>query len=151
MRLHTASEVISLARKLENESAGFYKGLSGKYGKDEAALLSFTGENIKNVSQVERAYYGSISDAIEGGFAFDIEADNYAFEASLADNASYPEAVNKAIEIEKLIAGFYSDAAGQSQSLMADVQRVFKLLARKRAERIEKLGLLLRSAQADSG
>jgi hypothetical protein len=143
MRLHTASEVISFARRLENESAELYERLSRKYAEDEAVFLSFAEENRKNIAQVERAYYGVISDAIEGCFAFNIEADDYIFEATLAQNAQYSDALDKAIKIEEKISKFYSDAAEQSQSLLADIPRNFVIVANKRNKRIPKLKSLV--------
>lgn len=143
MKLHTASETISFAKKLEDESAKFYKDLSQKYGKDEDAFLSFGEENRKNIAQTERAYYGVITDAIEGCFAFDVETDEYTFETELADKANYADALSRAIEIEEKIIKFYSDAAEQSSSLMADVPRAFKMIAKKRRNREEKLRALL--------
>ena len=145
MILHTASEVVSLVRKLETESAEFYKNIAGQYGNDASTVQPFPDENLKNIKQVERAYYGSISDALEGGFAFELEADNYTFDTELANDSGYPAALEKAIAIEKLITALYTDT-GKSQTLMADVQRVFKILARKRAERIQKLESLLKEA-----
>ena len=143
MKLHTASEVISFAKKLENESAKFYEDLSQKYSKDEDVFLSFPQENRKNVVQIERAYYGVITDAIEGCFAFDIEPDGYMFETDLTENASYSDALSRALEIEEKMISFYSDAAEQSKSLMADVPRAFMLVAKKRANREPKLRSLL--------
>ena len=148
MILHTASEVISFARNLEDKSAKFYEKLSAKYKQGREIFLDYSRENIKNSKQIESAYYGTISDAIEGTFAFNIEENNYTFGTDLVGNPEYAEILDMASSIEKLIARFYSDAAGQSQSLMADVPRIFKLIARKRSERIEKLEALLRSAQA---
>ena len=145
MLLHTTSEIISLAKKLEIESAEFYEQISGQYEKDGAAFLSFSKENEKNIKQVERVYYGTISDALEGTFAFDLEKDKYSLDTGLDKNKGYAGMLEKVLSIEKLITGFYSDAAGQSQSLLADIPRVFKLLAQKRAERIEKLESLLKS------
>jgi rubrerythrin len=143
MKLHTASETISFAKKLEDESAKFYKDLSQKYGKDEDAFLSFGEENRKNITQVERAYYGVITDAIEGCFAFDVETDEYSFDNELADNASYADALSRAIEIEEKIIKFYTDAGEQSSSLMADVPKAFKMIAKKRRNRELKLKSLL--------
>ncbi len=137
--LHTASEVISLARKLENESAKFYEGLSRRYPKDEDVLLSFVKENGKNVVQIERAYYGVISDAIEGCFAFNINPDDYAFKTELTEGASYSAALDKAIELEEKIGEFYTVAAEQSKSLMADVPRAFIMVVKKRGNRVAKL------------
>ncbi len=143
MKLHTASETISFAKKLENESAKFYEDLCQKYARDDDIFLSLAEENRKNIAQTERAYYGVITDAIEGCFAFDVETDEYTFETELADNASYADALSQAIEIEEKIIKFYSDAAEQSSSLMADVPRAFKMIAKKRRNREEKLRSLL--------
>ncbi|MFC1971275.1 hypothetical protein ACFLV0_05055 [Chloroflexota bacterium] len=142
MIMHTCSEVISFGKKLENESADFYNTLSQKYPQDSDVFLTFARENDKNVVQVQRSYYGVISDAFEGCFAFDVEPDSYTFNTALAENVSYAEALDRAIEIEEKMIKFYSDAAGQSKALMADVPRVFMIIARKRQSRIEKLNSL---------
>jgi len=137
--MHTCSEVISFARQLENESAGFYENLARKYAKDGDVFLSFAKENKKNIVQVERAYYGVISDAIEGCFAFETDTAGYTFKTELASDASYAGALSRAVEIEVKIVKFYSDAAEQSKALMADVPRNFTLVAKKRSNRISKL------------
>ena len=139
MKLQTASAVISLAKGLEDESATFYEGLAQRYTQGKDIFLSFAMENKKNIVQIERAYYGVITDAIEGCFAFDIEPEAYAIETTLAKAASYSAALAKAIELEEKIGKFYSDAAEQSKSLMADVPRVFVLTAKKRNNRVAKL------------
>jgi len=139
MKLHTASEVISLAKSLENESIKFYQDLSQKYAKDKDVFLSFAKENGKNVVQIERAFYGVITDAIEGCYAFNIESDEYTFETVLAENASYSDALDKAIELEENIGEFYTVAAEQSKSLLADVPRAFMMVAKKRGNRVAKL------------
>jgi rubrerythrin len=143
VNLHTASEVISFARGLESESAKFYDILSQRYAQNKDVFLAFAKENGKNTAQVERSYYGVITDAIEGCFSFDVVPDAYTLKTDLAENASYPEALNKAIEIEEKMIKFYSDAAEQSQTLMADVPRVFKIIAKKRRNRVGELGSLL--------
>ena len=139
MKLQTASSGISFAKGLEEQSAKFYQELAKRYTEGEDTFLSFAKENRKNVVQTERAYYGVITDAIEGCFAFDMESDEYAIETTLAENAGYSDALGKAIEIEEKIVKFYSDAAEQSKALMADVPRAFVLIARKRGGRMAKL------------
>jgi hypothetical protein len=143
MKLHTASEVISLAKKLESESAKLYRDLSRRYAKDGDVFIAFARENEANIVQIERAYYGVITDAIEGGFAFDIEPDNYTFEAAPAQDASRSDALDKASAIEEKISRFYYDAARQSDVLMADIPRAFRLVAKKREARRTKLKQLL--------
>ena len=142
MKLHTASEAISFAKQLENEAAGFYKELSRRFTEEGDTFLSFAEENAKNAKQIERAYYGVITDAIEGCFAFDMEADVFTFETALAENASYAEALGKAVEIEEKILKFCLAAAEQSKSLLADVPRAFSLVARKREARLQRLRAL---------
>ena len=135
MNLHTASETISFARKLENESAKFYQDLALKYAQDKDVFLTFAQENGKNVVQIERTYYGVITDAIEGCFAFNIDPDEYTLKTQLAENTSYSDALDRAVEMEETIIKFYSDAAEQSKSLMADVPRAFRMIAKKRDSR----------------
>jgi len=135
MKLNTASEVISFTKKLEEQSATFYKELSQRYVKDEDIFLSFVKENKKNIIQVERAYYGVISDALEGCFSFNIDPAKYSLKTELGEEASYSEALERAMDIEEIIIKFYSDAAEQSKSYMADVPRAFKMVAKKRGNR----------------
>ncbi len=139
MKLQTASSVISLARELEGKAAEFYENLAQRYADGKDAFLAFAKENKKNVVQVERAYYGVISDALEGCFAFDLESDDYTIETALADNADYSEALGRAVKIEETVVNFYTTAAEQSKSLMADVPRAFMLIVKKRSQRIDGL------------
>ncbi len=139
MEINTCSAAISFSRKLEEDSAKFYEELAQRHTKDAEILLSFAGENKKNIIQIERAYYGVISDALEGCFAFNINPDNYALKTELAEGVSYPEALKQAVELEEKLIKFYSDAAEQSRSLMADIPRVFTIVAKKRSSRIPKL------------
>jgi len=143
MELNTASATISFTKKLEEDSAKFYEDLSQRYAKDKDVLLSFAKENGKNIVQVERAYYGVITDAIEGCFAFKINPDEYTFKTELAEGASYSDALEKAVEMEEKIIRFYTDAAEQSKSLMADVPRAFVIAAKKRENRGTMLKSLL--------
>jgi hypothetical protein len=143
MKLNTTSEIISFTKKLEEDSAKFYKDLSQRYVKDEDIFLSFVKENKKNTIQVERAYYGVISDALEGCFSFNIDPDEYPFETELSEKARYSEALERAIDIEENIVKFYSDAAEQSKSYMADVPRAFRLVAKKRGNRTLTLKAML--------
>ena len=142
MKLQTASATISFAKKLEDESAKFYEDLAQRYTEGKDTFLSFAKENGKNVVQIERAYYGVITDAIEGCFAFNLNPDEYTVKTELAEEASYSEALDKAVEIEEKIIKFYSDAAEQSKSLLADVPRVFTMIAKKRSSRMSLKGNL---------
>jgi len=139
MKLHTASETVSFVKELEEKSAKFYEDLAQRYPKDEDVLLSYAKENKKYFTQIQRAYYSVITDAIEGGYAFDLEADDHTLDTELAEQASYSDALDKAVEIEEKMIRFYTVAAEQSMSLMADIPRNFKIVARKRQKRIQQL------------
>ena len=142
MAISTCSGAISLSKELENESANFYQELSKKFEKDKDLFLGFAKENAKYVTQIERAYYGVITDAIEGCFAFNINPEEYQVKGTLPSNVTYADALGKAVELEEQILKFYRVAAEQSKFLMADVPRAFTLVAKKRNERIEKLKML---------
>ena len=139
MKLQTASSVISFARKLEEEGVKYYQQLAESYPRNREIFGGFANDNRKFIVQTERAYYGVISDALEGCFAFDIDPDMYAIETACAEDKSYTYDRDKAIEIEEVTARFYADAAEQSQSLMADVPRTFSIIANKRSSRIANL------------
>ncbi|MDD5288530.1 MAG: hypothetical protein PHY28_05405 [Dehalococcoidales bacterium] len=139
MIIHTASEGITLAKKLENDSAAFYESVAQKYPKDAETFLAIAKENKKNIIQTERVYFGVISDAIEGSYAFNLEADDYTLGINIKANAGYADILKQAIMIEEKIIKFYTDAAVQSKSLMADIPRAFEIIARKRGIRLEKL------------
>jgi len=147
MGISTCSGAISLSRELENGSAKFYEALSKKFEKDKDLFLAFAKENAKYVTQIERAYYGVITDAIEGCFAFDLNPEDYQVKAAPAQAASYSDALKEAVAMEEMILKFYHVAAEQSKHLMADVPRNFTLVAKKRNERIPKLKALLDQAK----
>ncbi len=146
MGISTCSGAISLSRELENESAKFYQELSKRFEKDKDLFLTFAKENAKYVIQIERAYYGVITDAIEGCFAFDLNPDDYKISAP-SKEANYSTALKEALAMEEKILKFYGVAAEQSKHLMADVPRNFTLVAKKRNERIPKLKALLDQAK----
>ena len=137
MGISTCSGAISLSRELENESAKIYEELAKSW--EGELFLGFAKENRKNVSQIERAYYGVITDAIEGCFAFDLNAEDYRVGAVRGKGAG---ALKEVVAMEEMILRFYQVAAEQSKHLMADVPRAFNFVARKRSERIQKLKTL---------
>ena len=147
MGISTCSGAISLSREIENESAKFYEELSKKYVEDKDLFLAFAKENSKYVTQIQRAYYGVITDAIEGCFAFDLNPEDYQVKATPSGDASYSDALKEALAMEEKILNFYQIAAEQSKHLMADVPRSFTLVVRKRGERIPKLKALLDHAK----
>jgi rubrerythrin len=143
VRLHTASETISFIKEFEEKAAKFYEELSERYPEGEDVFLSFAKENRKYFSQIQRAYYSVITDAIEGCFAFDLETNDHALDTDLLEGTSYTDAVAKALALEEKIIEFYDVAADQSMSLMADVPRNFKIVVRKRKDRIARLKSLV--------
>ena len=144
MTIHTCSEVVSLARELEGQATKFYQGLSKRFVEGKKTFSALAKENQGYFTQVERAYYGVITDAFEGCFAFKMNPDEYRFETDLGKKATYPQAVAKALEIEEKMIRFYEDAAEQSKSLMADVPRAMRLVAKKRGDRESRLKALLK-------
>ena len=141
MQLCTTSETISFSRELEEKTAKYYQEVAGKFpeGKD---LLSFAEENRKYIIQIQRAYQSVITDAIEGCFAFQLESEDYLIHTDLPAQTTFKEALQQALTVEETMVSFYTTAAEQSMALMADIPRNFKIVAKKRAVRIEKLRAL---------
>ena len=144
MQLNTSASVISFAKQLEADSAAFYEKMAERYPKAAELFLAFAKENNKYTTMIERTYYGVITDAIEGCFAFSVETDKYTFEREPGKELGYTDALNQAIDMEQRLISFYTDAAEQSKALMADVPRTFLIVAKKRESRGDKLRALLK-------
>jgi hypothetical protein len=146
MQLKTSASVMSFTKQLEADSAVFYEKIAEKYPQAAELFLTFSKENNKYSTMIQRAYYGVITDAIEGCFAFSVETDKYMFEKEPAKEISYTDALDQAIDIEQKLISFYTDAAEQSKAFMADVPRTFLIVAKKRKNREDKLRALLKEA-----
>ena len=139
MLLHTASEVISLLRLWENETAEYYEKLAVSVNaKDD--LMAFAKENRRFVLQVQQAYNNVISDALEGGFAFNIETDDYTFILPLSPPPD--DVIMKMVTVEEQLERLYATASQQARALLPDVARAMAVIARKRTARIETLKTL---------
>ena len=147
MEISTCSGAISLAKELENESGKVYQELALKFEKDKDLFLAFAKENGKFYSQVERAYYGVITDALEGCFAFNLNSEDYQFKKTFPKDINLSDALAETLKMEETMLRFCQTAAEQSKHLMADVPRAFTLVAKKRNERIPKLKALLEQAK----
>ncbi len=143
MRLHTASEVISLLRLRENECGEYYERLGKSAPEHSPMLKGLAQENRANVVAVQRAYNNVISDALEGGYAFDM--DNKDLDISLPKSDSFSGAIEAAVAMETAMVRVYSIAADQSRALLPDVSRAMSLIASKRQARIQKLRALGRA------
>jgi len=139
MIINTMAEGITLAKSLETDSGIFYKALAEKYPAQSEKILAWAKENEKFITQIERAYYGVISDAIEGCFALNLETEKYTLNKFPIESKSYNDALDHAIKIENVIISYYENAAEQSKALMADVPRMFIIIARKRKARVEEI------------
>ena len=147
MKLNTASSAISFTRTLEDDSAKLYEELAEKYPNGRETFLSWIKENQRHKVSVDRAYYGVISDALEGAFSFEgIDTDDYSVEPRLPEGSTPADALNAAIVAEEKIVEFYRTAAEVSRSLMADVPRALARVARKRSGRIAKLRSFLQAS-----
>ena len=142
MKLCTTSETISFAKDLEEKSGVFYEDLANRFNEAKE-LAAFKEVNRKFAVQIQRAYQSVITDAIEGCFAFQLESDDFIIDTDLPDGADLAEAVQQALTVEEKIISFYTTAADQSMSLMADIPRNFKIVARKRGSRLDQLKALI--------
>ena len=143
MVVSTASAALSLARKLETDEALFCEELARAFPQDAELFLAFAKENRKYITHFERTYYSVITDAIEGGYAFNLQEEEWELDTTLIGDESFSKAVSRVQEMDDLISRFYTVAAEQSKGLMADVPKAFLYIVRKRKEREEKLKALL--------
>ncbi|MBP1730237.1 MAG: hypothetical protein H6Q55_666 [Deltaproteobacteria bacterium] len=151
-RLQTAASVISCVSRIERESAALYERLATLHQELGSVFSAFAKENLKYESNIRRAYYNVVSDALETGFCFDLTVDTMLTAPALLQDASTQDAstsdiLRVCIRLEEDIRGFYVNAAAQSKSLLADVPRAMERVAKARSEREKELKRLLDAAK----
>lgn len=140
--LNTTSAFITFHGKLEDEAGDFYRRLagSGRYPEAEETFLALARENGKHKETVLRTYREVITDAFEGGFPlFPLNEEDYRINTELTDDASLPDILRRASEIEETSRRFCTDAAKSTRGLMADVPQAFEWVARAKARREREL------------
>jgi predicted YcjX-like family ATPase len=143
MTLHTASEGISFAREMEEVTAGYYEELAKLFPAHAETFSAYAKANHKFVANVQRTYYGVITDGIEGCYAFrTLEPDDYVIDVDLGGDLDLAGALAKAIKNEETLVAYYKEAAEQSKGVMHDVPHAFLMVAKKKVARIEELKAL---------
>ncbi|MEE4276585.1 MAG: hypothetical protein V2J16_12050 [Thermoleophilia bacterium] len=140
MTLHTASEGISFAREMEEATAAYYEELAKRFPDHAETFGGYAAANAKFVKNVQRTYYGVITDGIEGCYAFrSLEPDDYVLDVEVGADVDLAGAVAKAVKNEETLVAYYQEAAEQSKGVMHDVPHAFLMVAKKKNQRIEQL------------
>ena len=134
-KLQTAASVISCVSRIEQEGAALYTRLADAHPEFKTTFLAFAKENLKYESNIRRAYYNVVSDALETGFCFDLAVDAVLAPLTLSPDAALTEVLDACIRLEEEIRSFYVKAAAQSKSLLADVPRAMERVAKARVQR----------------
>ena len=146
MRLLTAAQVVNFATRLEEESSGFYARLAEACPDYGDLLQSYSRQNSKHARQIQEAYRYVVSDALETGFSFDLEGDDYVLHCNLGESARFADWADQAQRVEDVAIRFFGDAARQSESLMADISGLFRTLVSTRMRRLTNLAELERAS-----
>ena len=143
----TASAIISLVERLEDNATDFYQKLAQKYPENKETFLSFAEESKKNKVLVVRTYRETITDALEACFSFEgLNPKDYEAKATIGEKTSFPEALRIAIELEDKASKFYVKVAELSKNLLATIPAAFRKVAQKRNNRKQALESLLDKA-----
>lgn len=144
MKLNTMAAVMNFISRIESTSSALYLTCAERYPQLKGKFLSLATENQKFERTIQQKYFGVITDAIEASFSFELlDTDDYDLGVALPENATLPEVLRRALEIEHTIIDFYLKAAEVSTGLMADIPRAFRKIAETRKERclaLESLG-----------
>jgi hypothetical protein len=144
MKLNTMAAVMNFISGIESTSSALYLTCVERYPQLKGEFLSLATENQKFERTIQQKYFGVITDAIEASFSFELlDTDDYDLGVALPENATLPEVLRRALEIEHTIIDFYLKAAEVSTGLMADIPRAFRKIAETRKERclaLESLG-----------
>ena len=139
MELRTASEGVSFATRLEREMANQYRRIAVRWPERAVTVEPLRQTAERNAVAIERTYYGTITDAFEGGFCFDLRTEDFETVDDLSAERGWTVAIADARRREEAALRFYEQAASQAAGLLADVSRVFRRVAARRLEAIEVL------------
>jgi hypothetical protein len=104
MKLNTSSPAISFAKKLEDDAIKLYEDCIQLYPEREEIFLSFIRENEKNKTSIDRAYYGVISDALEGCFSFEgIDTEDFVVKTDPSSLSNHADVLNRIVVLEETI------------------------------------------------
>jgi len=143
----TASAIISLVERFEDNAADFYHKLAQKYPKHKEAFLAYAEESKKNKVLVVRTYRETITDALEACFSFEgLNPKDYEAKTSLGEKTSLYEALKMAIELEDKASKFYVKVADLSKNLLATIPAAFRKVAQRRNSRKQALKSILDKA-----
>ena len=142
----TASQVIGFASRLEERSSELYLSLANELPDHADVLQSYSNACKKHAKQIERTYRGVISDALETGFAFDINEDDFPIQESMPNDKGEASTYQQVQDMEEFPMRFNREAARQSEALLADITKLFLLIAERRYNRLSELsGLTMAS------
>ena len=134
MELKTASSVINHVAGFETGSADFYNACATNHTELADVFKLLAKENKKFASRIKKAYYSSVTDALETNFSFEgLQADVVIPDAHAA--ISERDLLRLCLDLEESVQQFYDQAADISKELLTDVVRVMKRLAKARENR----------------
>lgn len=140
----TASAVISLVERLEDNTADFYSDLASRFDEHEDRFRAYAKESAKIKTSIVRTYRETITDAIEACFSFEgMVLGDYAVDTDLAEGASLEDALRVALSLEATTISYYTEVEERSQALLATIPRAFNRGAKKRTKRKAELESLL--------
>jgi hypothetical protein len=137
MELKTASSVVNCIVSLEADCASLYSQCAARFADLKPLFEKLAKGNAKFAKRIKKVYYSSVTDALETNFSFEgLEAD---IVIPGKPPASAQEALAMLLGVENKIQAFYSNAAEQSQVLLADVPKAMQRVAMERKKRIAEL------------
>ena len=141
MELNTVSEMMGLAKKLEDEATRVYEQFAEKYPDKKEIFLSFAKEGQKNKTQFSRVYQEIITDQfVEACFSCKgIFTEDYETKIEITKTLNLAKDLSSAIDMEDKAVKFYRLAAEQLKTLLKDISRVFEKIAKIREGRECKL------------
>jgi len=144
--LYTASAIMSLYGKLEEQSARFYEDLAAneRYSEGGEVFLAFAREDKRHRGMMLRAYQETITDAFEVVHSFSgLRESDYRIDTELTEDLSYSDILRRAAEVEERIYRFCVDVSEKSRELLDDLSHAFEGVAERKASRRLRLESLL--------
>lgn len=138
--LTTFGGLLSFAIDSEDAAEQFYQAAAAHeaFAEAQPTLLDLAKQHQKRKARLERIRRENLNEMLLEPIA-DLGLDHYAVEAEVAPDATLPDLLGQAVQLEAQAQKFYQDSAIKAKSVLAEAARAFTKLAQQNGDLQRKI------------
>jgi len=137
--LTTFGALLRFAIDLENIAVEFYQASAKEaFVETQPTWLDLAQQHQQRMNRLERIRRENLNEMLLEPIA-DLNLENYAIEAGVPPDASLPDLLSRAVQLEGQAQKFYQDSASKAKSVLAEAARAFTKLAQQNGDLQRKI------------